>query len=669
MPRRVPDLRFGPGTNSGFTPAGVAAFDNLRPAAVVRELIQNALDAARSAGVSPAIVRFRLTRIPRSKIPGIKSYKSAFAKAVKTQKEITSGSLAGQAQRTAEGIRNALAQDELDVLSVLDNGVGLDEQRMTALLGDGISLKDVAATGTYGNGHSTAIPASNLRYILYGGLSKGGHRIGAGHAVLASHYIKGKRHHQSGDGFYIKDFREDPKIPYDYVTNDQLPRLITEALDFIETKTTHGTAVIIPAFNHFLEDEALWPMVSYAASANFFVAIEEGELEIRVEDDRWGPDESPRPDVLNRSNLDDVLDTHRDKRRTKAFLNGRRAYEAHDVYRAGEPQLVKTKSGMIEIRLRENTDGITRIDLCRNGMWITDRIPGISQNVADQVPFHAVLSLTAEKGRDLHDFIRMAEGPLHDAIAMKRLLDQRRRKCRSALREIKEWLLNNTQAVKSDAYLSDDFLTLDFGDTDGKGGGKSGNAFWGSPVPIRRSPVRERHVFPTPHGPDEHAPPEAHKPGKGSGTSKERRRPSLPAFFQAASCPAGENRRRILIECKKSCTDAQLRLIVDEALDATCARPGQDPYTPAVLCNITINAEPPNENALVRWDDQVVGVRLGDLAEGESVEVETDYRLLGDFRNLRNPSLRVEVFRTERSVEKGADGNGRTGQDGQEGES
>ena len=43
MPNNAPDLRFGPGTSGGFTPAGVAAFDNLRPAAVVRELIQTRL--------------------------------------------------------------------------------------------------------------------------------------------------------------------------------------------------------------------------------------------------------------------------------------------------------------------------------------------------------------------------------------------------------------------------------------------------------------------------------------------------------------------------------------------------------------------------------------------------------------------------------------------------
>ena len=55
MPNHAPDLRFGPGTSGGFTPAGVAAFDNLRPAAVVRELIQNALDAARAAVAAPVV--------------------------------------------------------------------------------------------------------------------------------------------------------------------------------------------------------------------------------------------------------------------------------------------------------------------------------------------------------------------------------------------------------------------------------------------------------------------------------------------------------------------------------------------------------------------------------------------------------------------------------------
>ena len=664
MPRRAPDLRFGPGTSGGFTPAGVAAFDNLRPAAVVRELIQNSLDAARNAGVSPAVVRFRLTRVHRDTVPGIESYERAFAKAVQTQETMTGGPLAGQAQLTAETIRSALAQDELDVLCVLDNGVGLDEQRMNALLSDGMSVKDGAATGTYGNGHSTAIPASDLRYLLYGGLTEGGHRIGAGHAVLASHYETGERHQRAGDGFYIRDFRASHETLYDYATGRQLPGLVTQALDLIEAEAPHGTAVIIPAFNHFLEEQGLWPMVSHAASANFFVAIEEGDLVVSVEDHRWGADKYPW--TLDRSNLADVLDTHRDKRRAAAFLNGRRAFETHHVYRTGERHLVETDAGAIEIRLRENPDGITRVDLCRNGMWITDRIPMISQGFADQVPFHAILSLNARDGRDLHDFIRIAEGPLHDAITIKRLPAPQRKACRNALRAITEWIVRNTRAVKSDAYLSDDFLTLDFGDAGGSGRGKSGNAFWGLPVPIQRRPMRERHLFSTSGEPDPGVPPGGGKDAKGGSTptsDRRRARPSLPAFFQAASCPAGKNRRRIRIECEKSCAGAQLRLVVDEALDATCERPGQDAYTPAVLGNIVINAKPASDKALVRWDDQVIGVRLGDLAEGTSVEVETDYQLCGDFSDLSDPALRVEVFRTEQSAETGPGASDGTGQE------
>ena len=664
MPNNAPDLRFGPGTSGGFTPAGVAAFDNLRPAAVVRELIQNALDAARAAVAAPAVVRFRVTRTRRDTIPGIESYESAFAKVVKTQESMTGGTLTGQAQLVAETIRNALEREYLDVLSVLDNGIGLNEQRMNALLSDGVSIKGGDATGTYGNGHSTAIPASDLRYVLYGGLTDDGHRIGAGHAVLASHVKKGEQHLRAGDGFYIRNFRAGHGTLYDYATGRQLPALIAQELDWIEDEMTHGTAVIIPAFNNFLEDQPLWDMVSHAASANFFVAIEDGELVVMVEDHR--EEVKAETKVLDKSTLAQALDTHRDKRRAPAFLNGRRAFEAHQAYRSGERHLIDTEAGQIEIRLLQDPDDITRIHLCRNGMWITDRIPVINQRLADQIPFHAVLSLNARYGRELHDFIRIAEGPLHDAINIKRLPAPKRTACRNALREIAKWIETNTPAVKSDAYMSDDYLSLDFGDEDGRGRGESRNVFWGMPVPISRSPARQLHLFPITTEPAGEGPSDPSQEGKESSPpnrNRHRRRPSLPTFFQSASRPAGRNRRHILIECDKSCDDAELRLVVDEALDATCERPGQDTYTPAVLGNITINGKPASDKDFIRWDNEIIGVRLGDLAERASVEIETDYRLAGDFSDLPNPSLRVEVFKTDQS--RGADAEEHQGPEGE----
>ncbi len=649
-PGAIPDLRFGPGPDAGFTPAGVAAFDDLRPPAVVRELIQNALDAARSAGVNPAVVRFRLFRAPRNKVPGIQSYRTAFDKALQTQEKMANAPVTGPAGIVVQRIRDALAQDEMDVLEVLDNGIGLDARRMTALLSDGVSVKGTtASTGTYGNGHSTAIPASDLRYILYGGITQGGDRLGAGHAVIASHYEEGERHRRSGDGLYIRDFRASPDRPYDYATGEDIPDLISRAIDRIERDVPEGrapcgTAVIIPYFNHFLKARDLRDVVLQAASANFFIAIEEGSLVVSVEDNRR---DSSGPSTLDDSNLGTVLADHRDMQRTKAFLNGRRAYEAHDVYRSGHKRVIQTAAGAIKVRLREKADGITRVDLCRNGMWITDKIPSVTGNLADQMPFHAVLSLDAERGGDLHRYIRDAEGPLHDSIAVHRLPKPELRACRAALRQIRDWLVKHTRAVEAGAaYLVDDFLALDFGNP--------GGAFLGVPTAIRRSPARER--FRIPGGLDDlEGGNGGSGGGGGSGSGRHRARPWLPATFSVTVRPVCKRRRHIWIECVKSCRDAQMRLVADEALDATCERPGQDPYAPATLSKVTLRSEPATDADLVRWENRVIGVRLGDLAEGDSVEVETDYDLDGDFSGLKDTGLQVQVF-SAKSIKEAAPG-------------
>ena len=649
MRKIEPDLRFGPGTSCGFTPAGVAAFDNLRPAAVVRELLQNALDAARTGAISPAVVEFRLSRINCDEIPGIKSYRTAFEKAVATQKSMTGGALAAQANLVVERIRRALAKENLDVLSVLDNGVGLNEHRMNALLSDGVSAKGGDATGTYGNGHATAIPASDLRYVLYGGVTDDNSRIGAGHAVLASYIRAGERHPRAGDGFYICDFHAAESTLFRYATGSRLPPLISDALEAIHDGSVHGTAVIIPAFNNFLEEQSLWEMVSYAASANFFVAIEDGDLEVVVVDHR--AQSQSLPTVLNKSNLTAVLQDHQNKQRTTAFLSGRRAFEAHKAYQSGRAYSIATTLGGVEIRLFDNPTGVVRVDLCRNGMWITDdkKIPGFYQKFNEQAPFHAVLTLDARTGRELHDYIRIAEGPLHDSITIKRLPRQQRKDCRIALREIVGWIKENTPHVQSEAYVPSDYLTLDFGEDNDDGRGALSKVYWGTPVVVNRSPARQLRPLTSDSDlddGDENNLDEKRPKGVINDRKRPRARPSLPSFFRVASRPAGNHRRKILIECTKLYTDAEVRLVVDEALDATCERPGQDNYLPAVLTKVTINGKPARKPELVRWGSDVVGIRLGDLHVGAVTDLEMDYRLTGDFENLTDAAMRVEVFKT-----------------------
>lgn len=642
------NLRFGPGSPSGFTASGIASFSNLRPAAVVRELIQNSLDAAMEAGVETAEVRFRLTRHKTRDVPGLNYYRKAFSAAVRTHKD-SRGRLPSQAERVVKVIDNAVNAKDQDVLAVLDNGIGLDRTRMSALLSDGVSAKDGAATGTFGNGHTVAIPASNLRYVLYGGVTADGSRIGAGHAVLASSIKRDQPYPTSGHGFLVKGFRAGS---YEYAEGASLPGLITENLNDIEQSSGHGTVVIISAFNNFRESDPLWDMVSKATACSFFQAIDEGRLVVGVEDRR--PGQSGRLKSLDRSTIRAVLEANREEKRSQAFLSGHRAFDAYDAFRFGQDHVFKAKLGEIRVRILERSSGIPRVDLCRNGMWITDdkNISAFNYAFQDRRPFHAVLLLDFRTGGRLHELVRNSEGPLHDKLDIKqRLSKHEATQLRAAFREIRDWLRFIVPEVGSDAYSPDDFLALDFG---GEGtGGTAQRSFWGSPVPImRRDPG---YTY------GERVPGPGTRNGSGTTGKKpvpsntRRPRPVLRSMFQATSVPMGSNRRRIRLECKEECKHAELRLCVDENIDATCDSLRRDEIETVHFTRASVGGETLKGSQLVRQNGKIIGIRLGDIPANSSLDIEVRYELPDGLLFLpgREPALRVEVFRAPIVVDGG----------------
>lgn len=647
-----PDLDFPPSPQvTGFTKTGVATFDNLHPTSVIRELLQNSLDAASEANVQ-AKVRFRLSKAQTADIPGIENYKDVFERAIHHQKEHMNGKLGDKPQSVVDRIQGALKQEEIDILEVFDNGIGLNEKSLTALLSDGLSGKKSEAMGTYGNGHLTVIPASNLRYIMYASVSSAGSRIGSGHAVLASHkHCTDRKFLGSGDGYLVKDFQAGEGLPFEFAKNDELPKVLIESLETLKSHFPHGTVVIIPSFNHFKEDkESIRNLVFKTAGTNFFPAIHEEKLQICVEDARVAT--SIECESLDRSTLLGILEENQNNIRGERYLSGRNAFEAFKTF--AEPtrnDMIDTGCGFIEIYLREDeSKGRSRIDLFRLGMWIA-HFDRLTRKLTDQIAFQAVLVIHYDDGGKLYNLIRKAEGPLHNELSEKRLSTGEKREYNKALDAIVQWLKDNTAKVQTEAYFSDDHLALDFGEADGKGT-KSRKGFRGVPVVTksRLSHSRGSNWELTPDPVPRPKPPEPN-PGPGPepdpdppSPPRPKHRPSLTSLFRAVNVPVGNSRQKIQIHCNKDVVNAELRLVVDEAIDATCERPHQDRYMPVALSEVTINDEVVSDGSLRKIDGAYVGIPLGNLKAGNVYSVETNYSPRGELSGIVSPSLRIELL-------------------------
>ncbi len=650
--KEAPDLQFGISTDrTGFTPAGIAAFSDLRPAAVVRELIQNSLDAALIEAAEPcAHVRFERSACVLDDIPGIDSYRSAFRRAVEEQ------SPSGSACAVVDRIERTLREESHDVLCVTDNGVGLDGKRMSALLSDGVSAKSGSASGTFGNGHSVVVPASNLRYVLYGGLTEDGESYGAGQAVLASYRIDDELWSRSGRGVYLKSFRQSANdVPFTLVQGEDVPPMIASSIKHIRSNHGHGAAVIIPAFNNFEHEQSLREAVFRAAAFNFFQAIHEGLLVVEVEDLEQGG-------VLDGSTLRGVLEPYRQEmrtRRTGAFLSGRKANEAYETLIRGESHEIETAQGVITVRLLLKETGRRSVSLCRNGMWITNELPMFQNAFGDRQPFQALILLSSDRKNAFFELIQEAETPLHEKLAPKQMEPARREALRKALRELRDRIAELVPPSAEDVYSPQDFLAFQFEDIEGQGKGGRQPSYWGRVGSVRRPKMETRQ------GARDEAGGPGQGGGRGGGGKKPKGRIVVEPIFRIASVPMGNGRRTVHIECAEAFEDAELRIFVDENVDATCDRQTRAQAAAVLLSNVMLDGSPLAENDLVSNAEGAVGAKLGSLAANTKVVLEADCAIpVGTMRLLpgQDPALRIEVLSSRKIVSKSerADGDSLT---------
>ena len=629
------ELKFGTGGFTGFSSIKTSTSNDLNSIKAVRELIQNSMDAAKEAKRKVAKITFLLRTERTEKIPEINKYKEVFEKV----KAVPEHRGSDQAEEVIKTIEKCLKTGSLNVLSVIDNGVGLNNKTLHALLGDGTPAKEHQYTsGSYGVGHMVAIPTSDLRYLLYAGVSKDGNRICSGQAVLAS-FDKTS----NGDGYLIKEFdkSENSEIwrRYVFAEKDEVPRWIGKYLDMIEGEWKHGTAIIIPGFNNFRDEgkESLWDIIAKAAACNFFAAIEHGGLELKCKVVHKG---KSLEKTLDKAELNKVLEKNKENKSKKGFLSGREAYQLWNTINQGRVHTISLEGlGEVKIYLLPTTeDGRCRIGICRNGMWITngDNISSLHHDkFSDREPFHALILFDGFES-EISRLIRKAEGPLHNSIQPKMLSDEcDRRSLRSAFNQIQEWLREHTAEISNESYIPNDGFSVE-GEGEFNQVNKRANlSLRGSARILDRVPQVKRRGKST----------DVPNPNK----KKARNPQDFRALFSIAKKRSdGDMEQKGRICVSKTCKNSEFSMQIDENTDATC-----DSLN--LWWNSSVKIKKLKLDGVAITDDYFINggeaVKLGNLMQNKEYEIEVIYSVPESVTSLKNQELMVSPIVTPRKAD------------------
>lgn len=192
------ELYFNLGLMSGFTAIELA--DKKEGYAnPIRELLQNSLDASRDANKEICEINICIKTIFKNQIPHIDDYKQVLKQAIETAK--SQNSYNENSKQRVKSIKDALKQNEFQVLMFSDNGKGMEKNHINAMLAGGVSIKaNEESSGSYGVGNLSSYSLSSLRYVLYATKYKNdsgeikslftGSPILAGHKEKDAHFKK-----------------------------------------------------------------------------------------------------------------------------------------------------------------------------------------------------------------------------------------------------------------------------------------------------------------------------------------------------------------------------------------------------------------------------------------------------------------------------------------------
>jgi hypothetical protein len=410
---RFPDN--GGGLASGFNDSSIDHFKGHRLSSLVREVIQNSIDA-RLHNDQPVVVDFQLNNIEIDRIPEVTSLVEHFVLAKQTA-EVQN---ADQAVDFYEEAEQTIRKNTVSFLSVHDsNTTGLTgpidgpHGAWYALTkGSGLTQKVGPSLGSFGHGSKAPFVSSKLRSIFYLSVITPENQREVrfqGKSILQS-YALADGNMTQGTGFYGVPERCMPLI------NDAVPEWALQ-LRLHRTDET-GTSIIIPA--------SIWGQdslssVSITAIANFFYAISKGVLEVNIGHvERLTASNIVEKYRQYKSRLDEAFEEIDREAVVDAFQT---IETIVNPLQRGEQQI--PNFGRIDWYFRADDEVDSRnVAVARgNGMLITKRAPALVK-FPNLKPFDFFVCVTGGDGSEL---LKSIENPEHTNFEFDRLDDPKKR--------------------------------------------------------------------------------------------------------------------------------------------------------------------------------------------------------------------------------------------------
>ncbi len=407
--------------------------------------MQNSLDASKDAKNEKCEINIYIKSIKKSDIPHIESYEDYLNQAVEFQKSV--GSFGHNAKQTVAFMKEALKQDELDILMFVDNGIGISPNILNGLIGDRSVKSDESSGGSFGVGHLSSYFLSSLRYVLYASKYKDNGEVKnlfSGAPILAG--FEDKQEIPRGSIGRILEKTPEDELKPKFIFPTIYPDFIADKMNDVDT----GSMVAILGLNTEWKREA-----NYAIVSNFFYAINKQELEINV-------DYGIVSNSINSSDIELMLSTSKDGKMATgdSILSGSDIYQLWlTVKDESLKQEISLDNGdKVCVHIRNNIETNSVIALVRNGMLISRHDKMLSNPInnlrknEDFEPFSIVINVDDSDCSQLFSLVKGAENPYHNKLENGRLSPKDEKKLKDLLKELSEKIQNFLQEKDREGF-------------------------------------------------------------------------------------------------------------------------------------------------------------------------------------------------------------------------